>query len=520
MKYYTSGVMAAMLILSIAGCHDPENRVYRLLYNSDGTNIFMKQPVPISARDVYQAVDEVAGTQVTTFLICPNAGQNMYFRGVITPMLGEEDYDKILSGELPIPEHLRNCVINLRNLVDNGNDPIGLVVERAREKGLEAFITFRMNELHDVTEKYSVLHAPFWKEHPEYRLNDLSESEYGNHALDYGRSEVRDYYFSLLKEVCERYSPDGLELDFQRFPHYFSHIPGAAWEKREIMTDFLRRVRKMTDTAKSGRLLLAVRIPSILNACRTVGLDIGEWIKEGLIDFVTAAPFLTSEFNMDVKEFRNLAEPYNIPVYTGLEFSLRGRPMTKETFRAAAMNYLDQGADGLYLFNFFCYREIGLEPDFTVLDEIGRKETLLGREKQYEAIPISRYEQNVALPSSLPAIIKAGDPFTIDQYVADDPGSAHSVNNFRNPVLRIVTGGVPSDGQLRVRVNDKELSTGRTSVDSCLFSGPHDWKAAPLSQMVDFSLTLDVLRPGNNVLTISMTGGDSIIIQEIQLALK
>ena len=146
--------------------------------------------------------------------------------------------------------------------------------------------------------------------------------------------------------MCERFNIDGLELDFQRFPHYFKHADGIAWENRDIMTRFVQRVREMAVSVKGDDFLLAVRVPSSLEACRTVGLNVEQWVEEGLVDFVTAAPFLTTEFDIPVGDFRERFSSYGVPVYVGLEFSFLGRPMTREVFRAAAMNYLDKNADG------------------------------------------------------------------------------------------------------------------------------------------------------------------------------
>jgi hypothetical protein len=48
-------------------------------------------------------------------------------------------------------------IVNLRALASSGHDPIGLVINRARAKRLEAFITFRLNEIHDVENPKSLI---------------------------------------------------------------------------------------------------------------------------------------------------------------------------------------------------------------------------------------------------------------------------------------------------------------------------------------------------------------------------
>lgn len=495
----------------------------RLLYNSDGSNIFLKGPVPISVQQVWDAVDEVAGTQAKTFLISPNAGQNMFYPSKVGEMFGEKEYDRIVA-DTSISIFVRNWAVNLRNLVKQGHDPLALIVDRAREKGLEIFLTFRMNELHDVTTPGSPLLAPFWKSHLEFRLNDLPGEPWGEFALDYAIPEVRNYYFSLLKEVCENYNIDGLELDFQRFPHYFKHAPGEAWKNSPIMTEFVTSIRTMMDQIgekKNRSLLLSVRVPSSLKACKTIGLDVVDWVKKNLLDFVTVAPFLTTEFNIPIQEFKQAFSPSAISVYTGLEFSVPGgRPMTKEVFRSISMNYLDQGADGIYLFNFFCYRETNLEPDFTVLKEIGNLKTLTGKEKLYEMVPITPFEHHVALQSPLPLTINPGETKSVNQYIADHPDSPESIQAFSNSVLRIITKGIPDGTTLNVSVNGKKLESGTIPTDSSLFHGPHYVKAAELKDCRDYLLPLSVLKYKNNEISFLVEGLKPVTINEIQIALK
>ena len=71
------------------------------------------------------------------------------------------------------------------------------------------------------------------------------------------------------------------------------------------------------------------------------------------------------------------------PVYAALEYTLGWRKMTPENVRAAAAALYDMGADGMYLFNYFCSREEKLEPDFGVLKDIAHPETLAGKDKLY-----------------------------------------------------------------------------------------------------------------------------------------
>ena len=57
----------------------------------------------------------------------------------------------------------------LRSLINAGYDPFGLVIDRAHQNNMEAFISFRLNEVHWVEKKDALILSHFWKEHPEWR---------------------------------------------------------------------------------------------------------------------------------------------------------------------------------------------------------------------------------------------------------------------------------------------------------------------------------------------------------------
>ena len=56
--------------------------------------------------------------------------------------------------------------------------------------------------------------------------------------------EVREHHMEFVRELLERYDPDGLELDWMRFGYHFK--PGHEAEGRAILTQFMRDVRALT----------------------------------------------------------------------------------------------------------------------------------------------------------------------------------------------------------------------------------------------------------------------------------
>ena len=103
-------------------------------------------------------------------------------------------------------------------------------------------------------------------------------------------SEVRQHYHSIVEELVS-FGVDGVELDFFRHPAFFRRE--EAFTNRYLMTDFIRRCRVSLDAAGAARspptrLQLVLRVPDSIALCLSLGLDVGAWIDEGLVDIVAA----------------------------------------------------------------------------------------------------------------------------------------------------------------------------------------------------------------------------------------
>ncbi|HOS94658.1 MAG TPA: hypothetical protein PLQ54_15160, partial [Armatimonadota bacterium] len=180
-------------------------------------------------------------------------------------------------------------------------------------------------------------------------------------ALDWGREEVRDHYMRLVREVLSFRGIEGLELDWMRFGWHFRI--GREAEGGELLTDWIRRVRRLCDAAaqREGHpVRLGCRVPSTPQTARMLGMDGAAWAREGLVDLVVPTPFWeTCEFDMPIATWKGLLEGTNCALAGGLE--IRYQPcrggwssmMTPELAAGAATAVLAGGADYVYLFNYF-----------------------------------------------------------------------------------------------------------------------------------------------------------------------
>jgi len=344
----------------------PQRRTRRALYNFDGASCMFtkaggKGPVPLVVDDVKRLIEEVAyeDSRVDTVLVCINC-QVMYYPTAVGTMYGK-----------PPAENADQFTKNLATFYDAGVDPYAVMLAKSRRRGREALLSFRMNDDHGTPE----MTTQFWVDHPDCRL--------GGKALDFGREEVRDYTFRLIEEAVKRYDCDGIELDFNRFPNFFKG--GTTEERVATMNGLVKRVREMLDDVgrdRGRRLILSVRVPSNYNdppptpaTALEKGCDVVAWAKNGWVDFVTVSEWLFERGDLPIAEWKRAIT--GVPVYGGIECTVgKGRKnLTAEEYRRAAEKLAREGADGVYLFNFFTSREEGkdsYEPPFEVFRDLGR----------------------------------------------------------------------------------------------------------------------------------------------------
>jgi hypothetical protein len=380
--------IAALALLAWTGISDEVSLPgcsRRILYNLDGDSCLTlkagrKGPGPITAADLTNIIAELTrpGSQIDTLLVCVNA-QVMYYPTKVGT----------LRGTLSTPEerakwpvHERQRFANLQAFFGAGLDPYAVILGEAKRRGLEALLTFRMNDAHG----NDFLRTAFWQDHPEFRL--------GNGALEFEHDAVREYVFRLIDEAVQRYDCDGLELDFQRFPTFFK---AGTIEANTLKINMLvERVRRMLDGegAKRGRrLVLAARTPSDYGQARPTyeqsrsrakACDPAEWARRGWIDFLTVSEFLFTTETLDLKSWRQQVR--DVPLYAAIQPETKPSPdgqscafcLGAAGYRKVARERWANSANGIYLFNFFTTREWAepVEPPFEVLTQIGDPKAL------------------------------------------------------------------------------------------------------------------------------------------------
>jgi hypothetical protein len=357
--------MLGLMFLASAGL--AAQRGKQLYYNQDCTDFFYSSDIPPgkAGEMIDQYVDQIAGAGVTVFLCNSNARRTNYRSKVWDAFW--DGYDPAGPDDQPFLAPMprsqvaayRKGIGNMLLVHQEGVDYPARVIQRCRHHGISPWITLRMNDCHENDIPSHPFHGSFWIKNPQLRRKNCSG--YFATCLDYANPEVRDFYMSLIVETLDRYDIDGLELDFMREPYVFS----ADKEKEGglILTDWMREVRKWVAAAAARRghlVRLGVRVPSRPETALAMGLDATTWAKEGLIDLLVVTPrWATLEFGLPIPQWRKVLGKTKATLAGGLEILYRPVPggpaenVSPELALGAASLVLSEGADAVYLFNYF-----------------------------------------------------------------------------------------------------------------------------------------------------------------------
>ena len=429
---------------------------------------------------------------------------------------------------------------NIRHLMKVSKGPLTALIELCREADIEFFARFRMNS-HYHKDTASPDYGRFRREHPELLISPpgatIEERSIGSASLKTGLNyefpEVRKFIASMVIELFSRFDVDGVEMDFNRHPAFFK--PTEAFANRHLITDLVRHIRhRMNDVAssKGKSIKLAVRVPPTLADSKRIGLDVLEWINEGLVDIVTAGVGFIP-FEMPIKEFVQAANRTEVQVYGCIEAL---RPTVDErVIRALASRFWDAGADGIYLYNFF---PLPGKWRHRVLNQIADPASLRRLDKRYEldrtdrvgggdhsaafryAIPI------VQLPVALHETLEES-PIIIHLEISDDLQAASRENVLDKCVLALKLDHFKPDDTLLVTINGETIPwvTGRVSFDGWNQTQlePGAFEAFPAKTVdvsqpetsIEFNVNSPPLKQGINELGLRLTNPRKRQVEDI-----
>jgi len=310
---------------------------------------------------------------------------------------------------------------SVRAMFERGDDPYGDMVRCGHDLGVDVWASVRMNDNHfwalnpaDGEVKHRGNPMWWWtstsqplsvdemtrttasyltqerKDHPEWTLGDGVEP-WAATSWNMAIPEVRELRLKFIKEALQQADWDGVELDWQR--HGF-HLPTHdGYRLSYAITDLQRAVRQVADEIAQERgrpFYVAVRVASTLESCRRIGYDIETWADEGLCDLIVPGGNSSTDPGIDMEGFREIIDGTEIKLYPGLDTDLRvgaERLVPHDAWRDAwvrgeAQKFWDQGADGIYVFNWHATEHTRR----SLLTTIGAPATVAGTDKVYTAV--------------------------------------------------------------------------------------------------------------------------------------
>ena len=328
-----------------------------LMLNEDDSHFFgTRSAEQMNIEGLRAFVDQYANTAVTHLFLCPNAMKASH-RSQARDAIWE-----LRDGQKPPDnEFARKWCENARLLDQRGLDPYRIWIARCREKKISPWLSLRMNDVHNADDIDNYIHSSFWRKHPEY-WRVPGGGSWTDRALDYAVPEVRGHAMAYVRELLERYDPDGLELDWMRFGYHFR--TGKEAEGAALLTQFTRDVRGLTQEVSKKRghpIQLGARVPTLPDAARALGMDGVTWVREGLVDMLVPTPFwATTDFQIPMEQWREQigGAGKKTVLAAGAEILVRAYPAAEPveaditSTRGFAASSRHRGADAIYLFNY------------------------------------------------------------------------------------------------------------------------------------------------------------------------
>ena len=281
--------------------------------------------------------------------------------------------------------------------------------------------------------------------------------------LDFKHQEVRDERFALIQETLNNYEIDGFELQLLYGQAYFH--PKELEAGRTIMTQWVRQVYEAVKKSGAERELV-LRVPTSVEAALAIGLDLREWVNQGIVDVLVGEEVDKSGVSDPSADFRELVDVakgsecrVHAAVYSHLD-SDRLNEATIEMIRAAACNYWEQGIDGVYMPGWFSQWPYKA-PFYEKLRELPHPDVMAPKDKIYHVPTETGRVPHPAAPAGattkLPVELEVGTPSNMQFTISDDLPRWADVGRVHEVLLRVRVLNTTELDRLSFTLNGREL---------------------------------------------------------------
>jgi hypothetical protein len=545
-----------------------------VLFNGDCTFFFgesyqVNHQGRYSIDTIHRFIDMLGGSGVDVYLQNPNA-QKPWYPSKAVPSVTKgyqrggreffrDHFPPVNATTFPEEELNRGmdaCTAVLDRHLDLQEDGIDWVEEVAlacRRNNIKPWLSVRMNDAHGSENWEKSFFNCELQRNPRYRLSGRESGTDGpvntwNQLLDYSHREVRDYYFAMIRELVEDYDYEGLELDWMRDP-CCCEAP-VAQKTLELMTEWIADIRELTrrKAEQTGHPYpLGLRIPVRLDALKSIGLDVATFAREGLIDFIAPSNYWQTTWDVPYEKLRaTLGEEVAIygviedapnwleccydPNVAGLDgFSPSHRCLSASTelLRGNAAGKLAQGADGVYLYNFFCTDEPTHNPNlptpqaqYPALKGLTDLEALRSQSKHYTLATANdaRMRRAFEFADQLPITLEPGDQHAFSLSMCAEPDA--ELSNLLELVVQVVVEKRDEAPPFVVRFNGSLPNGEVRATDELLFPTGIFTRHMPKNEAWDVHFMARDIKEGWNELLILNGHSGTARIVSLELAVR
>ena len=277
----------------------------------------------------------------------------------------------------------------IQNETFEGFDPLEIWIKEAHKRGIKVHIWFQSFYVGNKAPEYnstSILSVrPDWgnktMQYANIKAPTKSASEHNGYFIDPANPEVHEFLLELLTEIITTYKPDGINLDYIRYPNATMGAVQGSWgytdyARNEFKEEFgvdpaelttadvqwydwnkYRRNKVTSFVKKAGELcrenktyVSSVIFPDIASALGTKQQDWRTWTENNYIDAFTPL-FLTYDPDMLVSmmyDVQRIKSP-STQLYAGLFVTfMEGAPedLIRQIYQSRRLN-----ADGIIIFD-------------------------------------------------------------------------------------------------------------------------------------------------------------------------
>ncbi len=173
-------------------------------YNNDELKGVWLRPVETSPDDIEKTLERIKNSGITDIFL-----ETYYHGKTIYPSM-----------------YMKNYGVIWQRSEFAGFDPLEVWIKEAHKRNIKVHIWFETfyvgNDNPQTTPNHVLSVYPMWS-NQRYTTCDLgvpvaSLSEHNGYFLDPANPQVRTYILGILSEIAEKYRPDGINLDYIRYP--------------------------------------------------------------------------------------------------------------------------------------------------------------------------------------------------------------------------------------------------------------------------------------------------------------